>query len=82
MYDNNHRETINGTEKEISCLKGELSNQMQINCFQIYVTKIQRASYKMQQRNPTKTYFAIDTPPQCLTIPLNSTTCDESDNVL
>ena len=55
MYDNNHGETIKGIEKEISCLKGKLANQMQINCFQIYVTKIQRASYKMQQRNPTKT---------------------------
>ena len=55
MYDNNHGETIKSIEKEISCLKGKLANQMQINCFQIYVTKIQRASYKMQQRNLTKT---------------------------
>ena len=55
MYDNNHGETIKGIKREISCLKGELANQIQINCFQIYVIKIQRASYKMQQRNLTKT---------------------------
>ena len=56
--------------------------RIQINCFQIYVTKIQHASHKeMFLWKPTEESngnidFSVDTPPQCLAIPLNSTNCD------
>ena len=35
-----------------------------------------------QQKSNENTHFAIDAPPQCLTIPLNSTNCDEGNDLL
>ena len=56
--------------------------RIEINCFEIYVTKNQRASHKemflwkpTEESNGNKDFF-VDTPLQCLVIPLNSTNCD------
>ena len=77
MYDNNNGETIKGIEKEISYLKGELENRSQLlsnlsnknsTCF------LQGDAFP---RTPIEK--SNDTPPQCLTLPLNSTNSDESD---
>ena len=71
IYGNNHEKTIKEIEKEISYLKGKLVNSNQLSS---------------NFRN--KTEFAINTTPDCLTlnkpsrITLNSTTCDEGDNLL
>ena len=77
MYDNNNGETIKDIEKETNYLKGELENRSQLlsnlrnknsMCF------LQGDAFP---RTPTE--ISNDTPPLCLTIPLNSTNCDESD---
>ena len=85
MYDKNHGETIKDIEKEISYLKGELSNIDQLvsvvrnknlTCF------IQGDEFlqKLTEESNENIDFAIDTPPKCLTILLNSTNCDEGDD--
>ena len=74
-------------EKEISHLKEELANKNKLlsnlrnkssACF-IQGDAFSRKSTKESSEN---TDFAIDTPPQCLTIPLNSKNCDEGDDLL
>ena len=87
MYDKNHGETIKDIEKEISYLKGELSN---INQMLSNSRKKNPMSFIQEDECPQKPTeksnenidFAIDTPPQCLTIPLNSVNCDEDNDLL
>ena len=87
MYDKNHGETIKDIEKEISYLKGELSNINQLlsnlrNKNSTWI--IQRDAFLQkptQEPNENKD-FAIDAPRKYLTIPLNSTNCDEGDDLL
>ena len=87
MYDKNHGETIKDIEKEISYLKGEVSNINQrlsnlrnknSTCF------IQGDAFpqKPTEESNENIDFAIDTPSQCHIIPLNSTNCDEGDDQL
>ena len=87
MYDNYHGETIKDIEKEINYLKGELTNANQLlsnsrnknsTCF------LQEDAFprKPSEESNENIDFAIDAPPQCLNIPLNSTNCDEGDDLL
>ena len=87
MYDNNHGKTIKGIEKEISYLKGEFANKNPLlsslrnknsACF------LQGDAFpqKPTEESNENIDFAIDTPPQCLTIPLNYANCDEGDDLL
>ena len=86
-YDKNHGETIKDIKKEIGYLKGELANINQLlsnlrnknsTCF------IQRdpSPRKPRKEANANVDFAIDTPEQCPTIPLNSTNYDEGDDLL
>ena len=85
MYDEDHGETIKDIEKEISYLKGEVSNINQrlsnlrnknSTCF------IQGDAFprKPTEESNENIDFAIDTPPNCLTISLNSTNWDEGND--
>ena len=87
MYDNNHGETIKDIKKEISHLERELANTNQLfsnlrnknsTCF------LQRDAFskKPAVESNENIDFAIGTPPQCPTISLNSTNCDEGDDIL
>ena len=68
-------------------MKGELAN---IN--QLLSNSRNKNSTRFRQRDPypqkpteesnENIDFAIDTPPQCLTIPLNYANCDEGDDLL
>ena len=84
---NNHAETTKDIEKEISYLEGELANTNQLlsnlrnknsTCF----TQGNVVPLKPTEESNENTDFAIDTPPQCLNIPLNSTNYDEGDDLL
>ena len=80
-------ETIKDIEKEIRYLKAERSNinRLLSNLDNKYSTCFIKGD--TFPRKPTKESnenidFTIDTPPQCLTIPLNSTKCDKGDDLL
>ena len=80
-------ETIKDIEKEIRYLKAEQSNinQLLSNLHNKYSTCFIKGD--TFPRKPTKESnenidFTIDTPPQCLTIPLNSTKCDKGHDLL
>ena len=86
MYDNNHGETIKGIEKEISFLKGELANINQLlsnlcNKNSTYFLQGDAFPRKPTEEPNENIGFAIDTPAQYPTIPLNSTNCDEGDDI-
>ena len=85
MYDEDHGETIKDIEKEISYLKGEVSNINQrlsnlpnkkSTCF-IQGDAFPRKPIEESNENID---FATDTPPNYLTIPLNSTNWDEGND--
>ena len=87
MYDKNCRETIKDIEKEIIYLKGVLSNINQLvsnlpnkssTCF----IQDNAFPWKPTEESNENIDFAIDIPPKCLTIPLNSTNCDEGNDQL
>ena len=87
MYDKNHGETIKDIEKEISYLKGELSNINQLlsnlrNKNSTWIIQRDAFSQKPTQESNENKDFAIDAPRKYLTIPLNSTNCDEGDDLL
>ena len=80
-------ETIKDIEKEIRYLKAERSNinQLLSNLHNKYSTCFIKGDTFPQK--PTKESnenidFTIDTPPQCLTIPLNSMKCDKGHDLL
>ena len=85
MYDNNHGKAID-IEKEISYLKGELANKNQLLsnfCNKNSTCFLQGDTFP---RKPADEFnenidYAIDTPPQCLTMQLNSTNCAEGDDL-
>ena len=88
MYDNNHNhgETIKDIEKETSYLKGELviSNQLLSNFRNKNLTCFLQGDAfprKPTQESHEKINFAIDTPPQCLTIPLAFTNCNKGNGL-
>ena len=87
MYDNNHGETITDIEKEISYLKGEHANTSQLlsdfrnrnsTCF------LQGDAFprKLTEESNENIDFAVVTPLQCFSIPLNSANCDEGDDLI
>ena len=87
MYDNIHGETIKDIEKEIRYLKGELANTNQLlsnlrnknsTCF----PQGDAFPRKPTEESNDNIDFAVDTPPQCLTFPLNSTNCNEDHDLL
>ena len=93
IYGNNHEKTIKEIEKEISYLKGKLVNSNQLSssfgnktatCF----LQEDAFPWKPTDESSKNKEFAINTTPDCLTlnkpsrITLNSTTCDEGDNLL
>ena len=87
MYDKNHGETIKDIEKEISYLKGELSNINQLlsnlrNKNSTWIIQRDAFSQEPTQESNENKDFAIDAPRKYLTIPLNSTNCDEGDDLL
>ena len=87
MYDKNHGETIKDIEKEISYLKGELSNINQLlsnlrNKNSTWIIQRDAFSQKPTQESNENKDFAIDAPRKYLTIPLSSTNCDEGDDLL
>ena len=87
MNDNNHGKIIKDIEKAISYLKGELANTNQLLSNLRHKNSTSFLQGDAFPQKPTKESnenidFVIDMPPQCLTIPLNSTKCDEGDDLL
>ena len=87
MYDNKHGEAIKDIEKEISYLKRELANTNQLlsnlrNINSTYFLQGDAFPRNSAKESIENIDFAVDTPPQCLTIPLNSTNCDKGNGLL
>ena len=84
-----HGETIKDIEKEISYLKGEIANTNQLlsNLNNKKSMCFIQGDGDAFLRKPTEESngnieFVIDTPPYCLTTPLNSINCDEGNDLL
>ena len=87
MYDNNYAETMKVVEKERSYLKGELANAKRMlsnlrSKDSTWFLQGDALPRKPKQESNENIDFAVETPPRCLTIPLNSTKYDESDHLL